>query len=109
MAMQSLTADTRTSRAANRGRHFGEAYQIDPKRRLPQSSARTRSPAVIVVIENLEAIPFRERLKRVAGFQSVPEPLPMKNGNNAVVYYLFFASQKPVAENIITDIFAKYR
>jgi three-Cys-motif partner protein len=52
---------------------------------------------------------FRERLKKVAGFQFVPEPLPMKNSNNAVVYYLFFASQKPVAERIIADIFAKYR
>jgi three-Cys-motif partner protein len=52
---------------------------------------------------------FRERLKKIAGFQSVPEPLPMRNSNNAVVYYLFFASQKSVAEKIITDIFAKYR
>jgi three-Cys-motif partner protein len=52
---------------------------------------------------------FRERLKKVAGFQSVAELLPMRNGNNAVVYYLFFASQKSVAEKIITDIFAKYR
>jgi three-Cys-motif partner protein len=52
---------------------------------------------------------FRERLKSVAGFAVVPEPLPMRNGNNAVVYYLFFASQKPVAQKIIDDIFAKYR
>jgi hypothetical protein len=33
----------------------------------------------------------------------------MRNSNKAVIYYLFFASQKPVAENIITDIFEKYR
>lgn len=52
---------------------------------------------------------FRERLKKVAGFQLVAEPLPMRNSNNAVVYYLFFASQKSIAEKIITDIFAKYR
>ncbi len=52
---------------------------------------------------------FRKRLREVAGFQSVAEPLPMRNSNNAVVYYLFFASQKPVAEKIITEIFAKYR
>jgi hypothetical protein len=31
----------------------------------------------------------------------------MRNKMNAVVYYLFFASQKPVAEKIITDIFSK--
>jgi three-Cys-motif partner protein len=52
---------------------------------------------------------FRERLIKVAGFQYVPEPLPMKNSMNAVVYYLFFASQKPVAQKIIEDILKKYR
>jgi hypothetical protein len=52
---------------------------------------------------------FRGRLQKVAGFSVVPEPLPMKNSNKAVVYYLFFASQKPVAKKIIDDIFAKYR
>jgi three-Cys-motif partner protein len=52
---------------------------------------------------------FQKRLKTVAGFEFVPDPLPMRNSNNAVVYYLFFASQKPVAKNIITDIFKKYR
>ena len=52
---------------------------------------------------------FRERLKKVAGFSFVPEPLPMRNSNNAIVYYLFFASPKPVAEKIIEAIFGKYR
>ena len=50
---------------------------------------------------------FRERLKKVAGFKFVPEPLPMRNRNNAVVYYLFFASEKSVAQNIIKHIFNK--
>jgi hypothetical protein len=39
----------------------------------------------------------------------VPEPLAMRNTNNAVVYYLFFASQKDVAQKIVQDIFARYR
>ncbi|MDP3076355.1 three-Cys-motif partner protein TcmP [Bradyrhizobium sp.] len=52
---------------------------------------------------------FRERLRKVAGFQFVAEPLPMKNSTNAVVYYLFFASQKLVAQKIIDGIFEKYR
>jgi three-Cys-motif partner protein len=52
---------------------------------------------------------FRDRLRKIAGFGFVPEPLPMKNSNNAVVYYLFFASPKPIAERIIEDIFSKYR
>jgi three-Cys-motif partner protein len=52
---------------------------------------------------------FRERLRTGAGFEFVPEPLPMKNSKGAVVYYLFFASQKPVAKKIIEGIFAKHR
>jgi three-Cys-motif partner protein len=52
---------------------------------------------------------FRQRLLHVAGFKHVPEPLPMRNSKGATVYYLFFASQKPTAEHIVTDIFNKYR
>ena len=52
---------------------------------------------------------FRERLKKCGGFDFVPDPLPMRNTKNTVVYYLFLASPKPVAEKIIMDIFAKYR
>jgi three-Cys-motif partner protein len=52
---------------------------------------------------------FRERLRKIAGFTFVPKPLPMRNSTNAIVYYLFLASQKSVAEKIIQDIFRKYR
>ncbi len=52
---------------------------------------------------------FRQRLKSVAGFERVPEPLPMRNSKGATVYYLFFASQKDVAEHIVLGIFRKYR
>lgn len=52
---------------------------------------------------------FRKRLRSVAGFGHVPEPIPMRNLQGAVVYYLFFASQKPVAAEIVEDIFRKYR
>ena len=51
---------------------------------------------------------FRERLKKVARFSYVPKPVAMKNSTNAVVYYLFFASHKPVAAKIVTHIFKKY-
>lgn len=33
----------------------------------------------------------------------------MRNTRGAIVYYLFFASQRPVAMKIIKEIFAKYR
>jgi three-Cys-motif partner protein len=55
------------------------------------------------------AAAFRERLKKAAGFDNVPEPMPMRNTKGAIVYYLFFASPKPVAQNIVTHIFNKYR
>ncbi len=51
---------------------------------------------------------FRARLKNVAGFSRVPKPLPMRNTKGAIVYYLFFASQKDTAEHIVLDIFRKY-
>lgn len=51
---------------------------------------------------------FRLRLLKVAGFNRVPQPLPMRS-RNAIVYYLFFASQVDVAEKIVIDIFDKYR
>lgn len=52
---------------------------------------------------------FRDRLKEIAGFRRVPEPLPMRNSKGSIVYYLFFASPKDTAENIVLDIFEKYR
>jgi len=52
---------------------------------------------------------FRDRLKTKAGFKHVPDPLPMRNSRGAIVYYLFFASQQPVADKIVKDIFNCYR
>lgn len=51
---------------------------------------------------------FRNRLVKIAGFARVPKPLPMRNTKGAIVYYLYFASQKNTAENIVLDIFRKY-
>jgi len=52
---------------------------------------------------------FRRRLKEVAGFDRVPEPLAMQNSKGAILYYLFFASQNKTAEKIAREIFNKYR
>ena len=51
---------------------------------------------------------FRTRLREVAGFARVPKPIPMRNSKGAIVYYLFFASQKDTAEHIVREIFRKY-
>jgi three-Cys-motif partner protein len=68
------------------------------------------SPPDLVKQDNETVVnAFRDRLKKVAGFDYVAEPLAMRNQNNAIVYYLIFASPKPVAEKIIRDIFKKYK
>ena len=66
-------------------------------------------PEVIKQPNNAIVAAFKERLLNVAGFGFIPEPLPMRNSRNAVVYYLSLASPKAVAQKIITDIFKKYR
>jgi len=59
---------------------------------------------------NLEIVSaYRHRLQKVAGFQYVPEPLPMKNQNGATIYYLFFASHNYTGYKIATSIFNKFR
>lgn len=52
---------------------------------------------------------FQIRLKQKAGFNYVPDPIPMRNRQNATVYYLFFASPNPTANKIVSGIFKKYR
>lgn len=51
---------------------------------------------------------FRRRLRDVAGFRHVPAPMPMRNARGAVVYYLYFASQKDVANKVVEHIFDKH-
>jgi three-Cys-motif partner protein len=55
------------------------------------------------------AYAFQKRLKDVAKFKFVPDPIPMRNSKSAIIYYLFFASQNQTGHDIIQDIFNKYR
>jgi three-Cys-motif partner protein len=52
---------------------------------------------------------FRDRLKKVAGFEYVPEPMPMRNSKGSVIYYLFFASPNRTGGKIVKNIFDNYR
>ena len=52
---------------------------------------------------------FRERLREAAGFNFVPEPVPMRNARNGTIYYLYFATQNKTANKIVSEIFAKYK
>ncbi|MBW1956069.1 MAG: three-Cys-motif partner protein TcmP [Deltaproteobacteria bacterium] len=51
---------------------------------------------------------FRKRLEREAGFRYIPKPMAMVNSRNATVYFLIFASHKPVAKKIVQQIFKKF-
>jgi three-Cys-motif partner protein len=51
---------------------------------------------------------FRERLRTVAGFAEVPEPIPMRNSKNATVYYLFFASHNKTGAKIARYLLRRY-
>jgi len=52
---------------------------------------------------------YRKRLREVAGFKYVAEPVAMKNEKNAAIYYWFFATQNSTGHKIVTAIFNKYR
>jgi three-Cys-motif partner protein len=52
---------------------------------------------------------YRQRLKTVAGFNHVPEPLPMKTKTGSTIYYLYFASPNETGGRIVKHIFDKYR
>ena len=51
---------------------------------------------------------YRKRLQKIAGFKRVPPPLAMRNSKGSTVYYLFFASHKGTAEEIVTYIFDQF-
>jgi three-Cys-motif partner protein len=81
----------------------GAAYRDHPQLKLfsPPDKVKQKNETIVAA--------FGERLKKVAGFSFVADPLPMRNSKKAVVYYLMLASQKSVAKNIIEGIFHKYR
>ncbi len=52
---------------------------------------------------------FRDHIRKAAGFEYVPEPMPMRNSKGSVIYYLFFASPNRTGAKIVKDIFDNYR
>jgi three-Cys-motif partner protein len=52
---------------------------------------------------------FRKRLNKTAGFNYVPDPIPMRNTKGATIYYLFFASPNETGGKIVKEIFNKYK
>lgn len=52
---------------------------------------------------------FKARLQKVAGFEYVPDPIPMRNTKGGIVYYLFFASPNKTGDKIVSHVFQKYK
>lgn len=79
-----------------------------------KQAAYRRHPGLFDTIEektsnNDVVSAFQKRLKEVAGFNYVPDPIPMKNDQGATVYYLFFATPNKTAHKIVVEIMNKYR
>jgi three-Cys-motif partner protein len=51
---------------------------------------------------------YCERLRTIAGFGFVADPLPMRNSKNAIVYYLIFAGPNQTGWRIVHDIYRKH-
>lgn len=52
---------------------------------------------------------YRQRLLDQGGFEYVTDPLPMKNTQNATLYYILLASNNQNAVRIMDEILDKYR
>ena len=74
----------------------------------------TKQPGLFGPIEEKSsneeiATEYQRRLKEIAGFKYVPDPIPMRNNKGAVIYYLFFASHNQTGDRVAQAIFRKYR
>lgn len=82
----------------------------DSWRRIAYKSERGLFGPMMEKAPNREvALAYQKRLRDVAGFRYVPEPVPMQNSRGAVVYYLFFASHNETGGRIAAAILKKYR
>jgi three-Cys-motif partner protein len=78
-----------------------------------QQAGYTKQPGLFGEIEEKEpnaevAAAYQKRLKDVAGFKYVPDPMPMRNSKGAIIYYLFFASHNETGDRIAKAVFKKY-
>jgi len=79
------------------------AYAPSPQRDLWGQTKLEKADTEVV------AEAFRQHLKKDAGFRYVLPPSPMRNTQNAIVYYLFFASPNETGGHIVEKIFDSYR
>ena len=74
----------------------------------------TKQPGLFGPIEEKSsndeiAAKYQKRLKEIAGFKFVLDPMPMRNSKGTVIYYLFFASNNQTGDRIARAVFKRYR
>jgi three-Cys-motif partner protein len=79
------------------------AYEKHPQMSLFKDERLVKQPNEAIIDG------YRKRLKEIAGFKYVAEPVPMKNEKNADIYYWFFATHNLTGHKIVSDNFNKYR
>jgi three-Cys-motif partner protein len=89
---------------------MNEFWGADTWRRVGYESRRGLFGDMLEKTTNQAIInAYQVRLKDVAGFKWVPDPIPMRNSRGVAIYYLFFASQNQTGATIARSIFKKYR
>ena len=61
------------------------------------------------IANNVLVKSFKKRLKKLAGYKYIPDPVPMKNGSNNTIYFLYFATNNKTAYKIVSHLFNKYK
>ncbi len=95
----------------NQGEKLTRIWGDDPWKELAYTlQERLFDEPVLVKIKGNETLKrsFMARLKNKAGFSYVPEPILMRNQQGGPLYFLFFSSHKPVAQEIAQYIFHKW-
>ena len=102
-----LRSDASVANQEKMTRFWGdESWRVDAYRTSSNLFGDSESQKV----ENWELVrAFQRRLKAIAGFSHVPEPMRMKNKTRSAVYYLFFAGPNETGARIVADIFEDYR
>ncbi len=81
----------------------------DSWKQVAYSQVRTLFGTEEEKVTNREIVDsYITRLRKLAGFEYVAKPLPMRNKQRATIYYLLFASNQPVATEIVDDIYQRY-
>jgi len=91
-------------------KRMNEFWGDDSWRKAAYEARRGLFGDILEKTPNLAIIKaYQARLKEVAGFKYVPDPMPMRNKKGVEIYYLFFASHNKTGSKIASSILGKYK